>query len=273
MSIFQLYNFLRKQYSSVTYLGGGYYYYVAESQGNDVVRRLKLTDDKDKEVEEVTVYKENPFWEIISGESFRYGWTDTYTGARVDYSITEVSFKEDTGAYGRINDFLEKLYAQNKASVEEYKELVREESEGHWEEWGAEYVEYSDSYSVCYMDEKYVGIAAYWDQYWKGGAHGIYGTIYYMFDRNTGKRVAVTDVVNNSPEEICEIIAPYVDAVAAWRTDGEGWKSTLLEEDRFFLSEEGIGIHFDVYEIDCYAAGEQEIIVPYEAFDLGSGDK
>ena len=186
----------------------------------------------------------------------------------MDYSITEVSFKEDTGAYGRINDFLEELYAQDVASVEEYKELVREESEEYWEERGGEYVEYSDSYHVIYMDEKYVGVAACWDQYWKGGAHGIYGTIYYMFDRNTGNRVAITDVVNNSPEEICEIIAPYVDAVAVWGAGNEGWKRTLLEQDRFFLAEEGIGIHFDVYEIDCYAAGDQEIIVPYSMFDL-----
>lgn len=259
--------FLIKRYSPVTYFGGGYYYYVAESQGNDVVRRMELTKDKDKEMDEVSIYEENPFWEMITRESTRYGWTDTYTGARVDYSITEVFFKEETGAYGRINDFLEGLYTQDKASLEEYKELVKEESEDHWEEWGAEYVEYSDSYQMCYMDEKYVGVSLCWDQYWKGGAHGMHGTVYYIFDRNTGSRVSVTDIVNNSPEEICEIIAPYVEAAAVWGTDDEGWESIVLEEGRFFLSEEGIGIHFDVYEIDCYAAGEQEIIVPYRAFD------
>lgn len=41
---------------------------------------------------------------------------------------------------------------------------------------------------------------------------------------------------------------------------------------RFFLSEEGIGVHFGVYEIGSYAEGEQDIIVPYEAFDRGSAD-
>lgn len=50
-------------------------------------------------------------------------------------------------------------------------------------------------------------------------------------------------------EEICEIMAPYVEAAAEWGTDDEGWESILLEENCFFLSEEGIGLHFDAYEI------------------------
>lgn len=258
--------FPRKQ--QIEYFDKDYYYYVTERREGDVIKRLELKGGRDAEPEEVAVYKENPYWDIAVRECFDYGWTDVCTGANVDYSITKVLFKEDTGAFGRINDFLENLYKQDIDSMEDFKKAVMEESEETWEEWGAEYVEYGDSYDVCYMDERYVGIANYWDQYWKGGAHGIYGTIYYMFDRNTGKRVSITEVVNDSPEEICEIIAPYVETVAAWGTDDEDWETTLLEVDRFFLSEEGIGIHFDVYEIDCYAAGESEIIVPYSMFDL-----
>lgn len=262
------YSFSRKQYSPLHYFDGEYYYYVDEDKGNDVVKRLKFPGDNDTEPEEVAVYEENLFQKIISSEQFDYGWTDTRTGANVDYSLTKVFFREDTGAYGRINDFLEDLYARDMASFEQYKEMIKEGSEEYWEEWGADYVQYSDSYYMLYMDEKYVCIGGSWDQYWKGAAHGTYGSISYVFDRNTGKRVSITDVVNSPPEEICDIIAPYVEAVAVWGTDDEGWEAMLLEEDRFFLTEEGIGIHFDVYEIDCYAAGDQEIIVPYSMFDL-----
>ena len=34
------------------------------------------------------------------------------------------------------------------------------------------------------------------------------------------------------------------------------------------MTQEGIGIHFDVYEMTCYASGALDIIVPYEAFEL-----
>lgn len=260
-------DFMRYQYSQVDYFGEDDYYYVAEVKGEEVVKRLGLTGEEAPE--QVAVYRSDPSWGITTRESCDYNWKDDYTGARVDCDITKVRFKDDTGAFGRINDFLDGLYAQDMESMERYKEAVNEDFD--WEEaekWGAEYVEYSDTYKVCYLDEDYVGIAANWYEYWNGAIHGMHGTIYYMFDRHTGKRVFITDVVDNSAEEICEIMAPYVETAAYWGTDDEGWETAILDEGRFFLSEEGIGLHFDVYEIDCYAAGDREIIVPYRAFDL-----
>ena len=89
-----------------------------------------------------------------------------------------------------------------------------------------------------------------------------------MFDRATGRRLQITDVVNNSPEEICSIIAPYVEAGSDWGTGEEGWETIILEDGRFYLTPEGIGIHFDVYEMTCYAAGALDIVVPYDKFDI-----
>jgi len=261
------YGFLRKQFSPIEYFDENYYYYVAESKGNDVVRRLELTGDEDTG-EEVAVYRENPFWELTVRECFDYGWSDDRIDAGIDYSVTKVSFREDTGAFGKINDFMENLYTQDIEAVENFRVTAKEANEEYPDGWGPDYVESSDVYDVIYMDENYVGIVDCWNQYQWGAAHGMHGCIYYMFDKDTGERVSVVDVVNRSPEEICEIIAPYVEAAAAWGTDEEGWESMILDEGRFFLAEEGIGIHFNAYEIDCYAAGDREIIVPYSVFDL-----
>ncbi|MDE6925047.1 MAG: DUF3298 domain-containing protein [Acetatifactor sp.] len=262
------YGLISKQYPLMEYFDDDYYYYVAESRGNDVVRRWKLTGDEDTEAEEVAVYREDPYYEVIIEESFDYGWTDARADAGIEYSITQVFLKEDTGAFGKINDYMDNLYAQDIGMVENFRKTVREMEEEYLEDWGPDRLEASDTYDLFYMDENYVGIVDIWYQYQWGAAHGMHGCIYYMFDRNTGERVSVTDVVNSSPEEICEIIAPYVESIAAWGTDEEGWETTILDEGRFFLSEEGIGIHFDTYEIDCYAAGDQTVIVPYGMFDL-----
>ena len=263
------YGFTRMQYSPIEYFDADHYYYLAESKGNSVVRRLELTGDED--AEDVAVYREDPYWEAVSEECYDLCWTDAHVDASIDYSITKIFFQDDTGAFGKINDFMDHLYMQDIAIVENFKETVREEDEEYWEKWGADREEATDTYEIVYMDENYVGIADYWYWYQWGAAHGMHGIIYYMFDRNTGERVSITDVLGRSPEEVCEIIAPYVEAAAVWGTDDEGWEDMILDEGRFFLSEEGIGIHFDVYEIGSYAAGDQEIIVPYRIFDPAEG--
>lgn len=76
--------------------------------------------------------------------------------------------------------------------------------------------------------------------------------------------------MENTSEDICKIIAPYVEAVAEWGTDEQGWEYGILDEGRFYLTTEGVGIHFDVYEITCYAAGSQDVVVPYEKFLMKS---
>lgn len=265
------YDLYVRQASPVAYFDEDYFYYVSERQENNVVRRIPLTGDEETEAEDVAVYSVNPGWEITDRERTDYEWTDTHTGAGVDYSITRIFFEEDTGVYGKINDFLEDRYAQDVAGLGQFQEAMKENSESDdpdvLEEWGGDYVEFSDSYHVVWLDEDYVGIALYWEEYFKGAAHGMHGTVYYTFDMQTGNRVSITDVTGKTPEEVCEIIAPFVEVIAMWGIDEEDWQAMLLEEKRFFLSEEGIGIHFDPYEIHGFAQGEQEIIVPYEAFD------
>ena len=52
------------------------------------------------------------------------------------------------------------------------------------------------------------------------------------------------------------------------RMDEQG-EGVILEQDRFFLSEEGIGIHFDAYELECHPPEVVwDIVVPYSAFEL-----
>ena len=254
-------------YRGISYFDGDYYYYIASVYGNEEVRRLALK--KDAEPQKVADYYINPYRSITTRELFTYDWKDEYLGNHVDYDITEVHFTEDSTAFRRINAYLDDLYAEAIAVTERVRDGLKEEYDWeYFEKWGPDFVEFSDNAYVCFFDEDYVGICMSWYQYTQGAAHGMYGSMYYMFDRHTGERLYITDMVNNSPREICEIIAPYIEAVSYWGTDEEGWETGILEEGRFFLTEEGIGIHFDVYEIDSYAAGEKEIIVPYSAFDM-----
>ena len=72
--------------------------------------------------------------------------------------------------------------------------------------------------------------------------------------------------MNNSPEEIKEIVKNHILAVAPY--SGGEQSEDALEQDRFFLTAEGLGIHYDVYEIGSYASGPCDLIIPFELFDM-----
>ena len=89
---------------------------------------------------------------------------------------------------------------------------------------------------------------------------------YYVFDRHTGKRLSLEDFVKNSPEEIKEIVKNHILAVAPY--SGGEQSEDALEQDRFFLTSEGLGIHYDVYEIGSYSDGPCDLIIPFGLFDM-----
>ena len=247
----------------LSYSDGEYYYYIVPVNGNEEVRRLELKEGA--EPEKVTDYYINPYRSITTRERFTYDWTDEYLGNRIDYEIVEIHFTEDTAGFRRINAFLDNLYAEKTAAAEKYRDDLKDEfNRENYENWGPESVEFTDTADVIFFDENYVGIRMNWYEYGVG-TRDMYRSMYYMFDRHTGERLHITDMVNNSSQEICDIIAPYIEALSFRGTDEEGWEADILKEGRFFLSEEGIGIHFDTYEIDVV---EWDVIVPYSAFDM-----
>lgn len=75
-------------------------------------------------------------------------------------------------------------------------------------------------------------------------------------------------IVNNTEAEICSIVSAYVEKEYSWSEGVD--KQSVLEQERFFLAEEGIGIHYDVYELGDYAQGAQGFIIPYREFQMKS---
>lgn len=255
-------------YLTVMYSDGDYLYYDNLSSGDGVICRIPLEGD-DEEAEQVFVYYENPVIEISTRETFDSTFTVEATGDKGEFSMTRVYLTEDTEAAERINAFLEEIYRSEEDYIAELMDEVREEAYSEWDYgWNLTLVEDTLSTSISYLDDSYIGISFYWYEYWNGAAHGMHGNVEYVFSRSTGEQLLLTDVVENSAEEVCAIIAPYVEAEAAWGTDEEGWEQIILEEGRFYLTAEGIGIHFDVYELTSYASGGLDVVVPYELFDM-----
>ena len=195
---------------------------------------------------------------------------------------------EKTEADKKINAFLEDLYEEYEAYLEEDNERFCEGIREDWEwlkQWvpeeladAEELVQMQDiaecsydniSVSISYIDEKYLEFCLFEESYWFPGAHGMYWGKFYVFDRATGERLAITDLVDNTEEEIMAIAAEYAEMIG--RPYSEGQEQTALEPDRFFLTGDGIGLSYDVYELASYAEGATDIVIPFEAFQMKEG--
>jgi hypothetical protein len=103
-----------------------------------------------------------------------------------------------------------------------------------------------------------------------GGAHGNYGTEYFVIDPVAAKRLILDDMVKTEARPI--ILAQIEEALRNMQElkDGEPLTQGGFFEDfvnipeNFFLSSEGLGFHWDPYEIAPYVFGPIEVILPYE---------
>ncbi len=214
--------------------------------------------------------------ELVNELKQRLGRYYTY-GEQLEFVSQKAYLLGDSEAVNKINSYMK----------QEYEGIIREweYSQTDWEQLvlkGAEEQDFNEldfldllvmDYEMCsyitYADDKYIVFRIYEGGY-LGGAHPNYYYSNYVFDRNTGERLTINDIVGKSDEEICRIIVPYMDKdydfyEGFWYIEPE---KLITEQHRLFLTEEGIGIFFNTYDIDCYAAGTIEFVIPYEAFKL-----
>ena len=200
------------------YSDGTWLYYNRLHQGDSAVYRIQIENDSDCLPELVYVYYDNPLRDISVSETFDTTFTVNESGAKGSFSMTKVSLTEQTPAAAGINQFLETLYEEQSRYIEELAESVRETVSSEWPEddWASgTIVEHSTHFSISYLDDNYIGLSRHWYEYWQGAAHGLHGTVEYVFSRSTGEQLQITDVVKNSETEIKAIIGPYTHSLTA----------------------------------------------------------
>jgi hypothetical protein len=115
--------------------------------------------------------------------------------------------------------------------------------------------------------EHYIVIKRVTDAY-EGGAHGMFGTDYRVFDRNTGRFATLADIVGAArlPDLRQTVLAKVREKFELRKderlTDAGFFKDDLELTENFFLSEDGIGFHWNPYELAPYVFGEIEVVVP-----------
>lgn len=129
--------------------------------------------------------------------------------------------------------------------------------------------------AITYLDDHYVCVRADGYEY-TGGAHGTPFRQYFVFDRETGARLSLSDVVENPVEELQAKVGAAFRELAEKTNfafeSPEDLEHTVADgisyESSFYLSETGVVFYYAPYEIASYAEGFPEVTIPYSELEM-----
>lgn len=251
----------------------GYFYYPQEENYRIYVMRRKLTGAGEPEkvgeayydsgiadigrIEKIqeTIYSKEKEEAAIYTENISYLTVDKrFPGAdRINRTLYE--------------NEVDNVYTISPDIVEEMEKEIKEY--GNCLSWSYE----SKPSNICFFDGRYFSFYQYCYIY-EGGAHGMPYWTGYTFDLQTGEELLLNDIISNSEEELKEIVTGYFTDLIAGNPN-EFWDDApqYVEEETdfnslFYLTEEGIVFYFGPYALACYAAGFQQVTVPYSEFEM-----
>ncbi|EKF74313.1 hypothetical protein A11A3_08940 [Alcanivorax hongdengensis A-11-3] len=103
-----------------------------------------------------------------------------------------------------------------------------------------------------------------------GGAHGMPGIAYFHWDLANGKAAGLADLVEDGKVQAFWKLASQ--SHAQWlkqhkldQTFQQSWPFT--KTSNLYLGDEGVVLHYNVYQIAPYAMGQPQLVVPYSQLD------
>lgn len=130
--------------------------------------------------------------------------------------------------------------------------------------------------SIEYETDRYVSLYFGAEWYMRGAAHGMHTTNTYIFDKKLQKLVDITDLFASGSGYLPFLSKySYDDLLAQSKLSGTGflYDEQMLRAgtegtfDNFHLvlpTRDGLMIYFTEYQVAPYAAGPQQVVVPYE---------
>lgn len=255
-----------------TVVKNGYLYYVKEVDYNLYLMRRNVEDPSKEEILGKAIF-DSGISEVGTMEVYQEELNRKVKKLTVNIEIDLKWLKVDDRFPGavKINKYLAEDQRQN---IDYEKDLLEIPMEWDEEEEWTIYFYYTSGFSeISYFDDHYLSFYQSEDDY-QGGAHGMLYRIGYTFDLQTGDRLMLEDVIANSEEELKDIVTRYFEEMFI-EDPGYYWSDapdtvrewTDLESD-FYLTDRGIRFYFGPYALASFAAGFQEITVPYEEFEM-----
>lgn len=175
---------------------------------------------------------------------------------------------DDFPGADKINTILE---AEQQSNMEYERTIAK-----GMEEYAADGLSSSISSRVSpiyHFNERYISFTQQNYDY-TGGAHGMPYWVPHTFDLETGNELKLSDIVANSEEEFKDIVTAQftemynVDPGMYWDDSVQYVHDETDLESAFYLTQNGLVIYYGPYDLAPYAAGFQEIVVPYDKLEL-----
>lgn len=107
--------------------------------------------------------------------------------------------------------------------------------------------------------------------YYTGGAHGGYSTYFINIDPSTGKKITLKDKLKPGFEEALRQVAENLFNETYAPADSTSEDEFIFEfpegmftlNNNYGFTRDGLKFIYNIYEIAPYAAGSQEIVIPY----------
>ena len=98
-----------------------------------------------------------------------------------------------------------------------------------------------------------------------GGPHGVGGNVYLTVDMTTHKVLTLSDIIDQKKlPEVKELLwSFYTDSGRIKDEDAFTKKTDFDVSKNFYLAHDGIHFIYHEYEIASYAAGEQDLVIPW----------
>lgn len=167
-----------------------------------------------------------------------------------------------------VTDYVDEQKEYAQEASEEMREWIQPEELGVPGEFSSGFVGFQ------YFDSRYISYYQAIYEYMSGAAHGMPYRNGFTFDLQTGKRLYLADIINNSEEELKEIVTAYFAEMINlapdnfWTDAVESVREWTTFESDFYLTDEGFLFFYEPYALACYAAGFQSVTIPYEEFDM-----
>lgn len=193
------------------------------------------------------------------------------TAAR--YYVESLVLDGSTDAVKQMNQVLS---AAAKRQVDNGKELTASVDEGQLSSpsFTPPSLQYQIS-GLTYLDSRYFCVQADVNEY-TGGSRAMPSREFFIFDRQTGKQLGLTDLIATPMEQLKQLVAAHFKEYAE-QTNGtfetpEELEQTVYarvnEHSLFYLTPEGVVFYFAPYDIAPAAAGFPEVTIPYSELSM-----
>lgn len=186
----------------------------------------------------------------------------------------DIEYPQLVGADAAKTDAFNKAISAFVAKrVSEFKKNVKEMMTGRSDadDWPG--TDLDISYTTTYADKSVISVFVMTYQY-TGGAHGGTASTTFNYDLNSGQLLKLADAFQPNSAYLKTISAYCTtallkdlgeDADKEWIRTGAAPKAENYRS--WSITEDGLQITFDAYQVAAYAFGPQEVIVPYSVLN------